>query len=179
MPHFSQHKERYGIYFTFADKASADNGNGEKELERIDTVQSGYGQYENDGLHNMTEAGTGSVGTTAGGTSRVAKAGGSFSYTMEVNPEGTGLQIMFKNGDAGKGIRISTGEVLVYETVLEGQGEEEYFTELVPVPEEALKQAQKRFFDCRERRVLTFTFSGIGGAESAAVCQFLYTVKTV
>ena len=177
VPHFSQHKERYGIYFTFIDKTSKENGNEEKELERMDTVQPGYGQYENDGLHAMTEAGAGSVGTTAGGTSRRAKAGGSFSYTMEVNQEGTGLLIMFKNADAGKGIRITAGEVLVYEAVLERKGEAEYFTELVPVPEEALKQAQKRFFDCRERRVLTFTFSGIDGAESAAVCQFLYTVK--
>ncbi len=179
VPHFSQHKERYGIYFTFTDKASGENGNGEKELERIDTVQPGYGQYENDGLHNMTEGGAGSVGTTAGGTSRVAKADGSFSYTMEVNQEGTGLLIMFKNADAGKGIRITAGDTLVYEAVLESKGETEYFTELISVPEEALKHAEKRFFDCRERKVLTFTFSGIDGKESAAVCQFLYTVKMI
>lgn len=176
VPHYSQYKERYGIYFKFADREMAE-ADKEKEYVRIDTVQPGYGQYENDRLHNMTEQGTGSVGTTAGGTSRYAKADGSFSYTMEVKREGTALLAMFKNGDAGKGIRIAVKDVVIYESVLEKQGEDEYFNVLIPVTEEAMKLAEKRFFNCRERAVLTFTVSGIGGGESAALCQFLYTVE--
>ncbi|MBQ8797953.1 MAG: glycoside hydrolase family 127 protein [Lachnospiraceae bacterium] len=179
VPHYSQYKERYGIYFTFCDRDSYVAGVDKAELERMDTVQPGYGQYENDALHNMTEQGTGSVGTTAGGTSRYAKAGGSFSYTMEVNQDGTGLLVMFKNADTGKGIRIRAGEVTVYEGVLEGSGEGEYFDVLLPVPEEAMQSVIKRFYDCKERKMLTFTFSGIDGNESAAVCQFLYTVKMI
>ena len=178
VPHFSQHKERYGIYFKFAEKNASGEEGFDKTADRIDTVQPGYGQYENDRLHNMTEQGTGSVGTTAGGTSRYAKAGGSFTYTMEVNREGTALLAMFKNGDAGKGIRIAVKDVVIYETVLEKQGEEEYFEVLIPISKEAMKLAEKRFYNCRERAVLTFTVSGIDGGESAALCQFLYTVQT-
>ncbi len=176
--HFSQYKERYGIYFKFTEKNASGTDGFDKELTRIDTVQPGYGQYENDRLHNMTEQGTGSVGTTAGGTSRYAKEGGSFSYTMEVHKEGTALLAMFKNADAGKGIRIAVKDVVIYEAVLEKQGEEEYFEVLIPITEEAMKFAEKRFYNCRERAVLTFTVSGIDGGESAALCQFLYTVET-
>lgn len=179
VPHFSQHKERYGIYFAFIEKNAFDTDGIEKAAVRIDTVQPGYGQYENDALHNMKEHGAGSVGTTAGGPSRYAKAGGSFSYTMEVNREETALLAMFKNADAGKGIRIAVGDSVIYETCLEKTGEDEYYEVLIPVPEEVLKRAEKRFYDCRERAVLTFTVSGISGKESAALCQFLYTVTTV
>ncbi len=176
VPHYRQYKERYGIYFTFTDKKQMEGETTDYRARRIDTVQPGYGQYENDGLHNMTEGGTGSVGTTHGGTSRYAKEGGSFSYTMEVHPEGCGLLAVFCKTDAGKSIRITTGDVLVYEGVLE-EREEEFYEVLIPVPEKALELSQKRFYDCRERKVLTFTFAGTDGKESAALCQFLYTVR--
>ena len=177
VPHFSQYKERYGIYFTYADRNSAEDGSEEAKPIVIDTVQPGYGQYENDGLHSMTEQGNGSVGSTAGETSRYAKNGGSFSYTMEVEPEGSALLVTFKNADAGKGICIVAGITVIYEAVLEKCGEEMYHEVLIPIPDEVLNCAEKRFYDCRERKVLTFTFRGIAGAESAAVCRFLYTVK--
>ena len=179
VPHFSQHKERYGIYFEFIDKQTAitDADNVKAERNRIDTVQPGYGQYENDAFHNMTESGTGSVGTTLGGTNRYAKAGGSFSYTMEVDPEGTNLLVTFKTSDAGKGIEILAGGKSVYMEVLEAQGEEEYFDVLIPLPKEVLKKSYGRFYNCRDRKALDFEFRGIDGAESAAVCQFIYTLQ--
>ncbi len=179
VPHYSQHKERYGIYFEFIDKDTAVREGEDKKAERnrIDTVQPGYGQYENDRLHNMTEYGTGSVGTTQGGTNRYAKKGGSFTYTMEVDLEGTELLVTFKTADVGKSIRILAGGVIIYETVLEKASEEEYYDVLVPIPEEAMKQAYGKFYNCRDRRVMDFVFSGIDGEESAAVCQFIYTVR--
>lgn len=179
VPHYSQHKERYGIYFEFIDKDTAVRESEDKKSERnrIDTVQPGYGQYENDQLHNMTEHGTGSVGTTQGGTNRYAKAGGSFTYTMEVDLEGTDLLVTFKVADAGKGIQILAGDVTIYEAVLEKQPEGEYYDVLIPLSEEAMKKAYGKFFNCRERRVMDFTIQGMDGEESAAVCQFIYTVR--
>ena len=179
VPHFSQHKERYGIYFEFIDKETATTDAVDKKAERnrIDTVQPGYGQYENDPLHNMTEHGEGSVGTTQGGTNRYAKAGGSFSYTMEVDPEGTALLVTFKNADIGKGIEILAGGMPIYKDVLTGEGEEEYYDVLIPLSEEVLKKVYGRFYNCRDRKVLDFVFQGIDSAESAAVCQFIYTLQ--
>ena len=176
VPHYSQHKERYGIYFTFIDQHTLSLAEKNAELNRIDTVQPGYGQYENDELHSMTEHGTGSVGSTAGGTSRYAKKGGSFSYTMEVNQEATDLYLTFKNAEAGKGIKVSVDGKAIYEAVLELHGEKEYYDVIISIPAEILKLAEKRFFNYRERSILTFTFQGISGEESASVCQFIYTV---
>lgn len=176
VPYYSQHKERYGIYFKFVDKHKLSVEEENAEIKRIDTVQPGYGQYENDEFHNMTEYGAGSVGTTTSGTSRYAKKGGSFSYTMEVNQESTALFLTFKNAEAGKGIKVTVDGKVIYEAILVMRGEKEYFDVMVSIPAEILKQAEKRFFDCRERRVLTFTFQGISDEESAAVCQFIYTV---
>jgi len=63
VPHFSQHKERYGIYFRFVSKDDMQFDD-EEERRVIDTVRPGYGQYENDAFHSMKESGTGSVGKT-------------------------------------------------------------------------------------------------------------------
>jgi len=178
VPHYSQHEERYGIYFRFEEQNGFAEGRGEKERNRIDTVQPGYGQYENDAFHQMTEHGTGSVGITEGGTSRYAKAGGSFVYTMEVKPEGTSLLVTFQNADEGKGICIFAGEEVLYEKVLQKEGNEEFYQVEIPIPQNLLDQSGKRFYDCRERRVLTIGVRGIDGAESASVCGFLYTVET-
>jgi len=178
VPHFSQHKERYGIYFEFIDKETAisDADNVKAERNRIDTVQPGYGQYENDTFHNMREEGTGSVGTTAVGTSRYAKAGGSFVYTMEVDPEGTALLVTFKTADTGKSIEILAGGVSIFKEVLELQSDDEYADAIIPLPMVAMKKAYGKFYNCRDRKVLDFEFRGIDGAESAAVCQFIYTL---
>lgn len=55
--HFRQYTQRYGIYMKFA---AGEIGEEKPEAEwmRQDTVQPGYGQYENDALHNMQETGT-------------------------------------------------------------------------------------------------------------------------
>ncbi|MBR6666167.1 MAG: glycoside hydrolase family 127 protein [Lachnospiraceae bacterium] len=178
VPHFSQHKERYGIYFEFIDKETAisDADNVKAERNRIDTVQPGYGQYENDTFHNMREEGTGSVGTTAGGTNRYAKEGGSFVYTMEVDPEGTALLVTFKTADTGKGIEILAGGVSIFKEVLKLQDGDEYADVIIHLPMAAMKKAYGKFYNCRDRKVLDFEFRGIDGAESAAVCQFIYTL---
>ena len=179
VPHFSQHTERYGIYFRFVDEGmlALEAEQKEKDVKRMDTVQPGYGQYENDDFHHMTEQGTGSVGCTEGGTARYANAGGSFTYTMEVNPEGTALSVTFRGADVGKSICILAGETILYKGVLADCEEMEYYDIIIPISEKVLKQAYKKFYDCRERLVLDFTFRGIGGEESAAVCQFLYTIE--
>lgn len=179
--HYRQHKERYGIYFTFADKQSTGAVSDEKkrwmETCRLDTVQPGYGQYENDELHQMTEGGEGSVGSTENGTSRYAKEKGSFSYTMIVDAAGTDLLAMFDSKDDGKTIRITAGDLLVYEGVLDGNGVKGYYDVVIPVPETVLEAAEKKLVYGEEKQVITFTFAGMEQAESASLCEFLYTMK--
>ena len=68
------------------------------------------------------------------------------------------------------------GGVSILKEVLEVQGEEEYYDVLIPLSQEVLKKAYGRFYNCRDRKVMDFEFRGIDGEESAAVCQFIYTL---
>lgn len=196
--HYKQHEERYGIYFKFRDADSEMSGSSEEKYRKLDTVQPGYGQYESDILHQMKEEGVGTVGITNDGTRRYAKAGGSFSYTMMVEPEMTVLQLTLRHADAGKSLVVSVGDEGIYEAVVAaaagatidvadgsvkvaGETAGEYYQVEIPVPKEVLRRAQSIEFQGKEVKVLTFAFSGSKGEnglaqESAAVCQFIYTL---
>lgn len=184
--HYKQHSERYGIYFKFTDgKTELSVQNIAKELKiawmednRIDTVQPGYGQYENDELHNMTEAGEGSTGVTDGGTRRSAKANGSFSYTMLVDKDGTDILVTFDAADNGKGIRITAGNDVVWEMQLDSGDADGTYEVLIPISAEILKNNLKTVMvDGKEKDAVIFTFAGTNGEESAFLWDFLYTMK--
>lgn len=186
--HYSQYQERYGLYLKFSDdhtsldKAAilADKKASRLENMKLDTVQPGYGQYENDALHNMTEIGNGSTGKTANGTSRYANAGGSFTYTMIVNPEGTDLLATLNAADDGKTLRILAGEHVVYDAVLDSGKPIGYYDLVIPVSTDIIKDCMKTVnVDGEEKQAVTFTFVGKENEASAALCNFLYTVDTL
>lgn len=174
VPHFSQHAERYGIYFRFTDAAGEEEDKG-TGFRVIDTVQPGYGQYENDEFHAMKEAGAGSVGKTHGGTLRYAKAGGSFGYRMEVEAQETALRFFLRSGDAGKKAEILVDGVLL-ETVCVNACEDEFQMITIPLPPQVLAKSERIFRNCRERRVCEVTFRAPDTEDSAAICNFLYTI---
>lgn len=191
VPHYSQHTERYGIYFTYESNADAFNVTRylrEKEDARfaaalLDTVQPGYGQYENDSLHNMTEAGTGSTGFTGHGTSRYANAGGTFTYTMYVNPDvDNALQLTLKKEDNGKSLRIFVGEECIYNEVLNYTGTDEEYTVRIPVAKEVLalsSLALKELHPTTGKTAYTVnvTFAGTKEEPSARICNYLYMTE--
>lgn len=186
--HYNQYTERYGIYFTFTDDQTAVDSavllNSKKssrlEAFRLDTVQPGYGQYENDELHNMTESGNGSTGSTESGTRRYANADGDFSYTMLVDTEGTSLLATFDAADDGKTIQISVGNSVVYEATLNSGLISGTYDVVIPIDNDILKDNITTVtVDGREKNAVTFTFSGIDGAESASLCDFLYSMKAM
>lgn len=190
--HYKQYKQRYGLYFAFCDSSSAlMNADTESiayrlENNKLDTVQPGYGQYENDALHDMTEYGAGSTGITSGQTTRRANAGGSFSYRMIVDCENTDLLLQLSGEDDGKTLVIKVGDTVIFDEVLckanipdawkQENSDELYYT-TVSVPAELLAKPQKTYANHKEQTILTFTFSGRDGAESAALCEFMYTLR--
>ena len=182
--HYKQHTQRYGLYFRYADKTSENKEGDTKNqkailLERycLDTVQPGYGQYENDSLHNMTVFGAGSAGSTEQGTKRHANAGGGFCFTMLVDINRTSLLATFTKKDNGKSIRIFAGKEVIYDAVLNNMGEPEYYDVIIPISREILlSQSIQREVMGVVRDVMTFTIEGVNGAESANLCGFLYTV---
>ena len=182
VPHYSQHTERYGIYFDYVSNSSAVNATkyirdkAQKRFENalIDTVQPGYGQYENDELHDMKD--NGSTGDTSDGTSRFANAGGSFTYTMKVaKGEDNVLEATFKKADNDKTIKISVGEETVYEETLKYEGTDEEYTVRINVPKDAVDKAA---YEKQGSDVADVKIESADDNASARICNFLYMTKT-
>ena len=111
-------------------------------------MQPGYGQYETDALHNMQE--TDSVGATNVenlGTTRKADAGGSFTYRMRVD----------KNAENRLAVTFAKADNVV------AAAETVNYTDEGGTAQSAV--------------VIPLTFSGVGGAESARVCTYIYSQK--
>lgn len=192
VPHYSQHTERYGIYFNYVSNTGAINASkyiSQKAQDRLDaaktdTVQPGYGQYENDDLHSMKEEGAGSVGDTADGTSRYAKAGGSFTYTMKVSEgEDNYLQMYFRKADNNKTVKISVGGSVVYDQVLNYSGDDDEYMVRIPIKESVISDAMYEKEDNTEEKAGKVKVadvkieSGKADEDSARVCSFIYMTK--
>ncbi|MCI8717729.1 MAG: hypothetical protein HFH64_06185 [Lachnospiraceae bacterium] len=185
VPHYSQHTERYGIYFNYVSNTGAINASkyiATKAQDRfnnalLDTVQPGYGQYENDELHDMKN--NGSTGVTDDGTYRFAQAGGSFAYTMKAaKGEDNYIQASFRKADNGKSIKISVGGSEVYNTVLNYSGEEDEYTVRIKVPSNVIAAAaySKTVTD-GTYDVVDVKIESADDKDSARVCSYLYITK--
>lgn len=183
-PHYSRYKERYGIYFIVRTgkemdeiKAAREKAIMEKpEGKVIDTVQPGYGQYENDELHRMYDWG-GSVGSTECGTTRYAKPGGSFTYHMCVSDEGENyLSLTIMKEDNGKTLKIASGDEVFYEDTMDYSGEEDTYEIRVKIPQKVVAAAQDVTANGEAHRVIPLTFKGSQGAMSARLFGFVYVI---
>lgn len=186
VPHYSQYRERYGIYWKMIAhkewseaQRRKDQKDKKQEWTRLDTVQPGYGQYENDELHNLQEYGAGSTGDTSAGTSRYANANGGFSYRMIVDlVKGTKLIAICKKEDNGKALIIKVGNIVVYNHELCLKDEAEEYEVIINLPREVLlEHSEILSLNGEELTVVTFTFKGAPGNASARLYNFLYSVR--
>lgn len=184
-PHFSRYKERYGIYFIVQTEEEMEAAKKARELalldkpegKVIDTVQPGYGQYENDELHRMFDWG-GSVGSTEHGTTRYAKSGGSFTYHMCVNTAADNyLSLTLMKEDNGKSLKISSGDNVFYEDTMDYSGNEETYEIRVKVPSEVVKNAQPVKANGEDHMVIPLCFKGSEGSQSARLFGFVYMMN--
>ncbi len=181
--HFRQYQQRYGIYFKFT---------AEEVREEVvpwtwntqDTVQPGYGQYENDTLHNMQETNTaGAQNVPTLGTTRAANAGGSFTYRMIADPKAQNrLVVSFAKADNGKSILIKSGSTTLYSKTLNYDGASEMYSVSIEIPSSLAATAQEISYEINDTQsakavVLPITFSGVSGAASARICSYLYSQK--
>ena len=184
VPHYSQHTERYGIYFNYISNAGGINATkyiAAKAQDRfnnalLDTVQPGYGQYENDELHDMKDSN--SVGVTNDGTYRYAQAGGSFTYTMKVEKgEDNYLEASFRKADNQKSIRILAGEEEIYKETLNYEGDEEEYTVRIKVPADVTEKAYSKKVSEGTFDVVDVKIESADEKESAKLCSYLYMTK--
>lgn len=182
-PHYSKYDVRYGIYINFlSDDAGMESAvildgkeSARAEAALLDTVQPGYGQYENDALHDMTESD--SVGVTNDGTYRYALAGGYFTYDMKVDSSDDNvLECIFRKADNGKTIKISIGNTVIYNETLNYDGTEDEYTVNVPISKAVLvSEAAIKNVDLEDVLVATFKFESGDANESAKLSSFVKT----
>lgn len=184
-PHFSRYKERYGIYFIACTNQEKETAKKEKEqrlLDKpegkiIDTVQPGYGQYENDELHKMWDWG-GSVGSTENGTTRYAKSGGFFGYWLRISEnENNYLSLTLMKEDCGKSLKIYSGDEVFFEEVIEYDGDEATFEIRVQIPKVVVDSYKTVTANNEEHKVVPICFKGSQGAQSARLFGFLYVMN--
>ncbi len=140
-------------------------------------MQPGYGQYENDTLHNMQETNTvAATNVPVLGTTRKAEAGGSFTYRMIVDKRKQNrLVVHFTQADNGKSILIQSGSATVYSKTLDYAGASELYSVNVPLSDALVQSASPFDHNGTTVDVLSLTFGGVGGAASARVCSFIYS----
>lgn len=184
--HYRQHTQRYGIYMTFTASEAPAEEEAAWSWDAQDTVQPGYGQYETDALHNMQA--TDSVGATNVenlGTTRKANAGGSFTYRMKVDQNAENrLAVTFAKADNNKTILIKSGATTLYSKTLNYTGAQTSYSVEIAIPASVVAAAERIEYTDeggtkQSAVVIPVTFSGVGGAESARVCTYIYSQKRV
>lgn len=172
VPYYSLHGYRYAIYMYIKDFDGADLTE-ETAREIIDAVQPGYGQYENDALHDMKEKR--SVGCTSGGTYRYAESGGYFEYRMRVERgRDNNLIVYFSKEDDGKSIRITADGTTLFEGRLSIDGAAEFAERTFLIPKEIVNGAARINAVGEECEIVKIRFSSPYDEPSAAVCEFIY-----
>lgn len=175
-PHYRQYEQRYGIYWNYLSSGTVvDEREPRAKVTVTDTVQPGYGQYENDEQHQMIEFLTG--GVTDDSTYRYAKAGGYFSYQMEVDDSApyTVLVFTLRRSDNGKTLRVRVGDAILFAQKLDYDGSSDTYDVKVVVPADVVSRNLKTIEAMgKVRDVIDVTFSSDDGKESAKVCDFIY-----
>ncbi|WP_020616551.1 glycoside hydrolase family 127 protein [Paenibacillus daejeonensis] len=147
-PHYEQHQERYGIYWSIVDAESEEL---KRHLEQtrmetlvreatIDSIQVGNDQYE---LQHEVAGESTVAGAWEGWNGRVVHPGGWFSYKMKVEPgEQNYLQVTYFAGHHGRTLTIyANGELFASETTEPGY-KREFVTRRYLIPNE-LAQGQQ------------------------------------
>lgn len=178
VPFNTLNDERYGIYWYFKSPfETADEGAilENKEMGRlsasiIDSIQPGYGQYEKDDIHQLDENNSEAGTIDGGGSTRLAKAGGYFTYNMIVNQEKTNsVRCQFAKEDNSKTIKISVGDSVIAEKTLNYTGEEAFYTESFEIPADVLEKSIKTIqVDGKDYTVVVLKFESASAAEDSA-----------
>ena len=105
----------------------------------IDSIQPGYGQYELDDLHQLTQSNSVAATIANGGSTRHAEANGFFQYNLAVNTSTTNsLLCQFAKEDNGKTIKVTVGGTTIIEYTLNYTGEEEFYKVYFEIPVEVV-----------------------------------------
>lgn len=180
VPFNTLNDERYGIYWYFDNPNSesdesqilAGKENGRLDASILDSTQPGYGQYEQDGIHQLQEKDSEAGTISGGGSTRLAKAGGYFAYNFIVNPDkGNSLLCQFAKEDNGKTLKVIVGDTVIAEKTLAYTGSEDFYTEYIAIPDDLLKKNVKEITmegDTNKYTVVPVRFESGSATEASA-----------
>ena len=140
-PHYKQHTNRYGIYFTIADSKTKLPQNESDKYIVIDSLPVGNDQYEFS--HNLKSENS-SSGNHKGLMFRDASSEGWFSYEMTVDNTTTNyIKVKYYSGDVGRRFKIFIDDEIFQNVTLEDPNPNNFYDVYYEIPKEMIGDKQK------------------------------------
>lgn len=140
-PHYKQHENRYGIYFTLADKNTEIKESEADKYTVIDSLPVANDQYEFS--HNL-KAYNSNTGNFKGLMFRDAAPGGQFSYEMAVDNTVTNyLAVKYYSGDVGRSFKILVDGEILEDVTLKDPNPNGFYDVYYKIPAELLENKEK------------------------------------
>ncbi len=140
-PHYKQHENRYGIYFTLADKNTEIKENESDKYIVIDSLPVANDQYEFS--HNL-KAYNSNTGNFKGLMFRDAIPSGQFSYEMAVDNTVTNyLAVKYYSGDVGRSFTILVDNTVIADVTLEDPNPNGFYDIFYEIPAELVDGKEK------------------------------------
>lgn len=140
-PHYKQHTNRYGIYFTLADSWTKLPENNDDKYVVIDSLPVGNDQYEFS--HNLKSENSTS-GNHKGLMFRDAHSDGWFSYDMAVDNTTTNyLKVKYYSGDVGRKFKIFVDDELLADVTLEDPNPNNFYDMYYEIPQDMIGDKTK------------------------------------
>ena len=135
-PHYKQHTNRYGIYFTLADSKTKLPENQDDKYVVIDSLPIGNDQYEFS--HNLKSENSTS-GNYKGLMFRDATSEGWFSYDMKVDNTVTNyLKVKYYSGDVGRKFKIFVDDMLLADVTLQNPNPNNFYDIYYEIPQDMI-----------------------------------------
>lgn len=135
-PHYKQHTNRYGIYFTLADSKTKLPENQDDKYVVIDSLPVGNDQYEFS--HNLKSENSTS-GNYKGLMFRDATSEGWFSYDMKVDNTATNyLKVKYYSGDVGRKFKIFVDDMLLADVTLQNPNPNNFYDVYYKIPQDMI-----------------------------------------
>ena len=189
VPFNTLNDERYGIYWYFessVEEMTPEEILAKKEEARfsksmIDSIQPGYGQYENDAIHQLKEENSVASTSDKGGSTRHAASGGYFMYNMIVNRDKVNrLLCQFAKEDNGKTIKILVGDTVIADYTLDYDGKDDLFQRYFAIPSDVAAANIKEINvtdsagNAKTETVIPVKFMSSNSSDSARLVGGLY-----
>ena len=164
-PHYKQHENRYGIYFTLADKNTEIKENEADKYIVIDSLPVANDQYE---FSHKLKAENSNTGNFKGLMFRDATPNGQFSYEMAVENTTTNyLAVKYYSGDVGRQFVIFVDGKVLENVTLQDPNPNGFYDVYYKIPEEYVVDKDK----------VTVTFKSVNNSYAGGIFDKLSIVK--